>query len=397
MKFNTPSHVRSALLCCLFLMVFLAVPVQSQTATLVPVSDCGLPTGPTIWTDSTTQKVWNLHADCVMPRWGPGNAYIRVHSGEFTINGNGHSIIGGENWIVMAQGANTILHLNNITIAGDGLPTVGIPVRVRQGATLHARDLIVRDHQPQYAGTNGISALWIDGGGSSATLTNVQFINNDSGGSATSFAERGTALMIWGAGIEVVIDGALFRNNRGHDNVVRVQQSATLRLRGCIRFENNYTESGAPAEPISLRNDTQPLDDQRGVCPKKRVKAAPAPWPTATPIPPSAYRQEYTELQQETGITISTTYGLGSGIHFRQLDGAGIGVQSLIDAGPLAALDVYGYAEQDVEICFPHVGRVIFLDAATIPRAMTQLPARVANGATCVWLNSPGSLVLLPE
>ena len=402
MKFNTPSHVRSALLCCLFLMIFIAVPVQSQATatpvpTLVPVSDCGLPTGPTIWTDSTTQKVWNLTANCVMPRWGPGNAYIRVHSGEFTINGNGHSIIGGENWIVMAQGANTILHLNNITIAGDGLPTVGIPVRVRQGATLHARDLIIRDHQPQYAGTNGISALWIDGGGSSATLTNVQFINNDSGGSATSFAERGTALMIWGQNIVVEINGALFRNNRGHENVVRVQNSATLRLRGCIKFENNYTESGAPAVKISLRNDTQPLDDQRGVCPKPKKRATPAPWPTATPIPPSAYRQEYTELQQETGITISTTYGLGSGIHFRQLDGAGIGVQSLIDAGPLAALDVYGYAEQDVEICFPHVGRVIFLDAATIPRAMTQLPARVANGATCVWLNSPGSLVLLPE
>ena len=400
MKSNPPSSFRSILLCCcLFLIAFLAIPVQSQATpapTLVPVSDCGLPTGPTTWTDSTTQKVWNMTANCVMPRWGPGNAYLRVHSGEFTINGNGHSIIGGENWIVMAQGSNTILHLNNITIRGDGLPTVGIPVRIRQGATLHARDLIVRDHLPQYAGTNGIAAMWIDGGGSSATLTNVQFINNDSGSSATSFADRGTALMIWGASIEVVIDGALFRNNRGHENVVRVQNSATLRLRGCIKFENNYTESGEPAVKISLRNDTQPLDDQRGACPKKRKKATPVPWPTRTPVPPSAYRQEYTELQQETGITISAAYGLGSGVHFRQIDGAGIGIQSLIDAGPLAAMDVHGYVEQGVEICFPHVGRVIFLDAATIPRAMIPLPARVADGATCVSIDRPGSLVLLP-
>ena len=398
MKLNTPSHIRIALL--LILIVFLAVPVQSQAntptpaPTLEPVSDCGLPTGPTTWTDSTTQKVWNLTADCLMPRWGPGNAYIRVHSGEFTINGNGHSIIGGENWIIMAQGSNTVLNLNNITVRGDGQPTVGIPVRIRQGATLHARDLIIRDHLPQYAGTNGISALWIDGTGSSATLTNVQFINNDSGDSATSFADRGTALMIWGANIVVEINGALFRNNRGHENVVRVQ-NATLRLRGCIQFSGNYTESGAPAVNIGVRNDAT-LDDQRGSCPKKRVKATPVPWPTATPIPPSAYRQEYTELQQETGITISTTYGLGSGVHFRQLDGAGIGVQSLIDAGPLAAMDVYGYVEQGVDICFPHVGRVIFLDAATIPRTMTPLPAHVTNGATCVSIDRPGSLVLLP-
>ena len=326
-----------------------------------------------------------------MPRWGPGNAYIRVHSGEFTINGNGHSIIGGGNWIVMVQGASTILHLNNITIAGDGMITVGIPVRVRQGATLHARNLIVRDHQPQW--NTGIAALWIDGTGSSATLTNVQFINNDAG---PSIASRRTALMIWGANIEVEINGALFRNNRGHEYTVRVQ-NATLRLRGCIQFDSNYTESGAPAVRIGVRNDAT-LDDQRGACPKKRAKKqTPAPWPTKTPIPPSAYRQEYTELQQETGITISAAYGLGSGVHFRQLDGAGIGIQSLIDAGPLAAMDVYGYVEQGVEICFPHIGRVIFLDAAAIPRAITPLASTIVNGQTCVSINRAGSLVLLPE
>ena len=147
-----------------------------------------------------------------------------------------------------------------------------------------------------------------------------------------------------------------------------------------------------------MRNDAT-LDDQRGACPKKRTKkeAAPAPWPTKTPIPPSAYRQEYTELQQETGITISAAYGLGSGVHFRQLDGAGIGIQSLIDAGPLAAMDVYGYVEQGVEICFPHIGRVIFLDAAAIPRAITPLASTIVNGQTCVSINRAGSLVLLPE
>ena len=393
MKFNPPSSFRSILLCCLFLITFLAVPVQSQATpvpTLVPVSDCGLPTGPTTWESTTAQKVWNLTANCIMPRWGPGNAYLRVHSGEFTINGNGYSIIGGENWIIMVQGS-AILHLNNITIRGDGMVTVGIPVRVRNGGTLHARDLIIRDHQPQW--TTGIAALWVDGTGSSAYLTNVQFINNDAGAGVPS---RGTALMVWGSGIEVVVDGALFRNNRGHEYVVRVQ-NATLRLRGCIQFESNYAASGDPAVRVGVRNDAT-LDDQRGACPKKRTKdkATPVPWPTRTPVPPSAYRQEYTELQQETGVTISATYGLGSGVHFRQLDGAGIGVQSIIDAGPLAAMDVYGYVEQGVEICFPHIGRVIFLDAATIPRTITPLASTVIDGQTCVSINSPGSLVLLP-
>ena len=96
-------------------------------------------------------------------------------------------------------------------------------------------------------------------------------------------------------------------------------------------------------------------------------------------------------------MTFETTYGLDSGVHFRQLDGAGIGVQSIIDAGPLAALDVYGYVEQGVEVCFPQIGRVIFLDARAMPRAITTLPATVRDGMTCAYLDSPGSLVLLPN
>ena len=129
--------------------------------------------------------------------------------------------------------------------------------------------------------------------------------------------------------------------------------------------------------------------------PRKKEKKSLPPTPTATPRP--AYAASYTALQTETGMTFEAAYGLDSGVHFRQLDGGGIGIQSIIDAGPLAALDVYGYVEQGVEVCFPQIGRVIFLDARTMPRAITTLPATVKNGMTCVYLNSPGSLVLLPN
>ena len=96
-------------------------------------------------------------------------------------------------------------------------------------------------------------------------------------------------------------------------------------------------------------------------------------------------------------MTFEATYGLDSGVHFRQLDGAGIGIQSIIDAGYLAALDVYGYVEQGVEVCFPQIGRVIFLDARTMPRAITPLEANYRDNMTCVSISSPGSLVLLPN
>ena len=132
-------NVKLVLFFCLSFI--LALPVQSQVPTdtplSVPVPDCGLPTAPTTWTSSTTQKVWNLTANCEVPRWPGGNAYIRVHSGEFTINGNGYSIIGGgNNWVVMAQGNGTVLNLNNIAIRGDGFIAIGTPLTVRNGQDL---------------------------------------------------------------------------------------------------------------------------------------------------------------------------------------------------------------------------------------------------------------------
>ena len=127
----------------------------------------------------------------------------------------------------------------------------------------------------------------------------------------------------------------------------------------------------------------------------KKKKDPPRPTPTATPRP--AYAASYVALQTETGMTFEATYGLESGVHFRQLDGGGIGIQSIIDAGPLAALDVYGYVEQGVEVCFPQIGRVVFLDARTMPRAIVALEATIKDGMTCVHLNSPGSLVLMPN
>ncbi len=152
------------------------------------------------------------------------------------------------------------------------------------------------------------------------------------------------------------------------------------------------TLTPTPTDTPDLAVPPAPSDPRTS---EKKKDPPSRPTPTATPRP--AYAASYTALQTETGMTFEAAYGLESGVHFRQLDGGGIGVQSIIDAGPLAALDVYGYVEQGVEVCFPQIGRVIFLDARTMPRAITTLPATVKNGMTCVYLDSPGSLVLLPN
>ena len=322
-----------------------------------------------------------------------------IQSGEFTINGNGHQILGGNRIsnIIRVSGANAVLHLNNIIIFGNGSWSNewdGIDVRA---GTFNATDVT-------FNGNVYRTVLSVSGTGTRVNLTNVRFTRNRA---PVRHTARGGALNIWGSGIVVTINGGTFFRNANQPFVIRVN-IATLRLRGAIRFENNLDSissgqnpAGDPAIPISLRDDgSASLDDSGarylGVLAPRRKRKDPTPRPTSTATPRPQIAATHIALQASTGMTFRPTFGLDSGVYFRQLDGAGIGVQSLIDAGFIDAVDVYGYAEQSVEVCFPHVGRVIFLDANTSPRAMVPLASTVVNGQTCVSINSPGSLVLLP-
>ena len=93
---------------------------------------------------------------------------------------------------------------------------------------------------------------------------------------------------------------------------------------------------------------------------------------------------------------VSATRGLDSGVQCQQVDAGGIGIQSVIEAGFIDAVDVWGYVEQGVEICFPQLGSITFLDAATIPRSVTTLPAQRVGNMTCVSLDRAGTVVLTP-
>ena len=333
-----------------------------------------------------------MTSDCYFNSWAttPGGAFMYFTAGEYTINGNGYSIIGPSNsFALYVQFSNTTLNLNNVTITGSGGQNT---VHVASGATLNASRVIFQEN------TNTSSPLFV-AAGAQAHLDDVQFLNNTSGLSAIIIASA--------SGSSVVITNAVFRNNTAPVNVVEARDGAAVRLEGCIAFENNVQTGGStPASNtgtigvgVTLTNNSV---SSGPVClaltpqPKKKKKEkVPTAMPTSTPRPQIA--ATHVALQAATGATFGATFGLDSGVHFRQLDGAGIGVQSIIDAGYLEAFDVWGYVEQGVEVCFPQVGRVVFLDANTSPRAIVPLTSTVANGKTCVSINSPGSLVLLPN
>ena len=84
----------------------------------------------------------------------------------------------------------------------------------------------------------------------------------------------------------------------------------------------------------------------------------PPPEPVPTAVPSVAFT---CETLDGNAPTVSARYGLQSGVQCKRVDAAGIGDQSVIDAGFIDAFDIYGYVEQGVELCFPQLGSVIFL------------------------------------
>ena len=109
----------------------------------------------------------------------------------------------------------------------------------------------------------------------------------------------------------------------------------------------------------------------------------------------SGSRSNCDSLPGDTASVVATA-GLASGVQCQQVNAAGVGIQSVIDAGFIDAVDVWRYVEQGLDICFPQLGSIIFLDAATAPRTVTSIDSYRDGDKTCVRLDRPGTVVLMP-
>lgn len=179
----------------------------------------------------------------------------------------------------------------------------------------------------------------------------------------------------------MIIRGSSFRNNSGGRGALVVSDDkdsdplSVVTLEGCIRFVNN--------SPIDIaRTFVRPK--KRGSCPKPETKPKPTPVPTPTPS---------TCLNLPDSIVVS---GISSGTQCQQLDAGGIGISSIVESGFIDAVDIWSYLGAGVEVCFRNSGALIFLDAATSPRALMSMTGYSVAGMTCSWVERPGSVVLVP-
>jgi len=97
----------------------------------------------------------------------------------------------------------------------------------------------------------------------------------------------------------------------------------------------------------------------------------------------------------DDGFRLHAYDGVESGIVFQRRSENGVGNAKVINMGFLDAVDVWGNIGGGYEVCFPRFGRIVFLDAATAPRALLYPEYRHEAGLTCAKLTSAGTLVLV--
>lgn len=96
------------------------------------------------------------------------------------------------------------------------------------------------------------------------------------------------------------------------------------------------------------------------------------------------------------GLSVIATYGNTSGLQCQLVDAPGIGVQSIVDAGFISAVNLWGYVEQGAEICFPQLGSLIFIDSAITPRVASAIAGYRKGNSACARVTRAGTVVLMP-
>ncbi len=109
------------------------------------------------------------------------------------------------------------------------------------------------------------------------------------------------------------------------------------------------------------------------------------PKPTPTPI-------HDTLNHLPPGIQVSNWR---DGAQGRQVNHIGVGREDLVERGILDAVDIWGYITLGIEVCFAQHGRIVFLDAAYMPRQLFNLSAYQRDGMTCATIDRAGTVVLL--
>ena len=417
-------------------------PTPTNTPTPVPrgrnsteTMDCGMPVHG-IYNDTTEEgggdRTWTLTGDCVLPLSTDGN-YLHFTCGgdatsndcaTFTIDGQGHTIDLsqlGDTAFLFAEYYATIV-LKNVKIIGStGACTVysngtwcGGHIAISRFAKLEGTDIDFRRN----SGGAFINVL-----AGHVELNNLIVENNvhvtDWGSWSSIFNVDSTD---WGNKVNVAttlkLIGARICGNTGGRNLLflyaRDKGSKDGKIIATIKdltFGENtwvndedqtkntnvkkiHTSDGGEVD-YTMEGGKKPcvlamsLEELANIMKRGRSSG----FYFLAPPPPTNTCVEVTEANPD--IRVHARYGLTSGVQCQLVEGAGIGIQRVLDMGVIKALDVWAYVDQGVEVCFEHRGEMMFLDAEYSPRKVMSWQSEFKDGWTCANIEGHGTLVLV--
>ena len=142
----------------------------------------------------------------------------------------------------------------------------------------------------------------------------------------------------------------------------------------------------------TVARDTNAITSNFWVCTNHSSKRSRSSSKRIRPTPP--YIPSGITLNQ-TDLRLSAVDGFHSGIQFQRVGHDGVGIPSVNALGLLDAVDVWGTVGGGYEVCFPQAGRILFLDAATSPRTVSEIAYYTDGDFTCAQGKRAGTLVLV--
>ena len=351
-------------------------------ATVETTNTCGIyESWPVISVTDDVSRTVTLSANCNIltgPIYVPHNMHLTVSSpsgSRFAIKSQ------LDNHIFVVAGK---LTLSNVDLEGR-LGTQQLAVALNAIDAWNAKSISLQDVvvSPESATGQHRAGLFLVNV-AETTLTRVTFRDHNIG----SNFWQGSAMTVVGES-KVKISDSTFSNNRGGAGAIRVHSAnSRVNLATSSSFSNN--------DPLDIQANAVSLTSCAGCLPENvkitGVRPGSGDGKKAGPGGPVVYTGE---LLETSGLRLWARYGLRSGIQFQRRAVGAIGIQSLIDGGVLDVVDVWGYAEQGWELCFPQAGSLVFLDAAGSPRVPESVAAYNEDGYTCMADDRAGLVLLL--
>lgn len=185
-----------------------------------------------------------------------------------------------------------------------------------------------------------------------------------------------------------VIDGASLTLQNVNIRFVSLRKDFILHIKnGALKLKNATFERCIGG--IMVENSTIEIEGNTWIC-GHGLDAVRSWFDPPPPPPPNP-----ATCATIANVAVTAAYGLGSGVQCQRVGATAIANQYGIHAGYLDAVDIWGYAEQGVQVCFPRLGQAVFMDATTVPRSRAAVSAHTEGHWTCVFVNRPGTIILL--